>query len=413
MKRILVGLLLLGIVMSGVACSSSNGGSNKIDLYGLFPTSGSLSSHGEAGMAAFELAVSDINSLLDATGSEIRVTAHLVEMSSDPESAVAEIAALQNEGVPLVLTHISSSQITAALDEINAGDMVLLTSGSSSPSLAIPGDNIIRLNQVDSDEAHVASKYFQENGYTKIIPIARDDVWGRGLIDAVSSSLADGITMDEGVWYEGDPSDFSGYVSLLDQKIGALLTSANPDEVIVYAVTFEELGAIMEEAAGSGYDNLSKVSWFGSDGNAVIPELIGTSDEAEYALARNFIAIEYAWDPDTKETSVVNTLKAIPGTTGYTMAIYDGTWIAFDSLLIGGNKDSSALQETVRVIAGKYHGICENYVLDEADDKLIGIFDLYGLSKEAGTIQWNDIAHVGIWGDSADPNNIGIFPIDQ
>ena len=411
--RVMLILMCLGVlIIPGCAKEEGTGAPNRIDLYGLFPTSGTLSSQGKAGVAAFELAVSDINSFLNATGSEIRVTAHVVEMGSDTESAVKEIAELQKAGVPLLLTHISSSQLEAALDDVNAGDMVLLTSGSSSPALAIPGDNIIRLNQNDADEAHIAAKYFQENGYTRIVPIVRDDVWGRGLVNGVSASLPAGTTMDEGVRYGVNTTDFSGYVSLLDRKVGALLASADPDKVVVYAVSFEELDAIMKEAAGTGYGNLSKVSWFGSDGNVAIPGLAGTSEAAEYALARNFVAIEYAWDPDTVETSVVNALKG-PGTTGYTMGIYDGTWIAFNALLIGGKTDSAALKDAVRVTAAKYHGICENYVLDKADDKVIGIFDFYGLSKEHGTIQWNAIAHVGIWGDSANPDNIGIFPVEQ
>ena len=158
--RFLVSVLLV-IGCIGAACGdvAQTGEETKtIILHGLFPVNGHMSVQGESAMAAFELAIADINSLLAGIGSPLKVEGIPHEIGSDPESAREAIITLHDEGVTMVIMAMSSAQAEAVREYADENGVLILASGTSAISLAIPDDNLLRFSPDDSHEASAAAK---------------------------------------------------------------------------------------------------------------------------------------------------------------------------------------------------------------------------------------------------------------
>jgi len=367
-------------------------------------------------MAAFNLAIEDINAYLSRIGSEKRVVGEISETGSTPVSVSESLIELRKAGVPLVIAFLSSAQVEQVRDYLNEQGILLLTTGCSSPALAIPGDNIIRFNPDDTTEAHITSSLIKNEGFSHIISLARNDIWAQGLVKGVQESLPEDITMDEGVWYEPDTSDYSTVIRDLDVLAGTIGEEIATERIAIYAVTFGEIDSLLAEAKKPEYNNLSGIKWIGCDGNALVPQLTGTSDAAESAIMHNFTAITFApgmnADQIPEYQILKNRLNGIDPD-GYTMAAYDAVWIAFKSLLPEGKQDSNSLREAVLAMANQHYGVTDECQMNDAGDRITGIYNIWGLENGKTGVTWKLDSYVGVWGNISDPNNIEIIPVNE
>jgi branched-chain amino acid transport system substrate-binding protein len=397
----LVIVLFIGLVFFGsipVSAENTNSDNNTIVLYGIFPTNGTLSSSGEQAKETFSKAIDDINSFLVHQGSSKNVQGIISYMNSDPESALEAVKKFHEQGITMVIGYFSSSQLETIKDYADSEGILILSTGSSSPTLAIAGDNILRFNPDDQKQAMAVDQIWSEQNISEIIPIARDDLWGHDLVKFVSHNLSKGMTLEDGVWYDTNTTTFSAYLSQLDTKVGEVLKNTNAENVTIYAVTFDEIEPIMKEAAKPEYANLTKVRWTGCDGNAFSPALTGSTDAAEFAYNHNFTALSLG--PYTDISPVIYTalkekLNGEPN--GYTYGEYDAVWIAFESHLIDGKTDASSLRDAITTISNSYTGIAGKDFKNEAGDMVEGHYNQWGLVKENGAVMYSNLGHASIW----------------
>lgn len=386
-----------------------------IVLYGLYPVSGEKASIGEAQITAFERAVSDINTYLESTGSDVRVISSIERMSSEPESALEKLTKLHDMGAPVVLTSLSDIQAETVQDDINSDGIVLLSTGCSSPSLAVKEDNLIRFTPDDTIEARVTARWFSEKQYLRIVPFVRDDSWGGGLVKEISMSLPDGITIGEGIYYNPGTTDFSQYLSDLDKKIGQLSGSLKPKQISVYAVTGKEIQLIMSDITKQEYKNLTGITWTGCSANAQLSELTGVSEPAKTAYSLNFTALSLGSDLQAPKESAFQYLKdrnsgAFPD--GNTLATYDMVWIVFKSLILNGELDTDSIRKAVLTMTEQHKGLSGEYLMNENDDRISGVYNIYGLTEGSEGISWKLLSYAGIWSDSKNPAGIELISKD-
>nr|WP_319580748.1 ABC transporter substrate-binding protein [uncultured Methanospirillum sp.] len=394
-----------------VSAEKTYSDNNTIVLYGIFPNNGTLASVGEQAKETFSMAIDDINSFLVHQGSSKDVQGIISYMNSDPESALEAVKKLHEQGITMVIGYFSSSQLETIKDYADSEGILILSIGSSSPSLAIAGDNILRFNPDDKKQALAVDQIWSEQNISEIIPIARDDIWGHDLVKFVLHNLSKGMTMEDGIWYDPNTTTFSTYLTQLDAKVGEVLKNTNAENVTIYAVTFDEIESIMKEAARPEYSNLTKVHWTGCDGNAFSPALTGSSDTAEFAFNHNFTTLSLGPYTDVSldtYNALKEKLKGEPN--GYTYGEYDAVWIAFESHLIDGKNDASSLRDAITTISNSYNGLAGENFKNEAGDMVEGHYNQWGLVKENGEITYSNLGQVSIWNRGGDTYSVKYYP---
>lgn len=407
-------LLIIGSI--GIACgdvAQTGEETGTITFHGLFPATGQMSVHGESAKSAFELAVSDINTILANIGSPLTVKGIPHEIGSDPDSALEAITALHDEGVTLVMAALSSAQADAVRGYADENGVLILATGTSAIPLAIPDDNLLRFSPDDTHEAIATAKVFTENGITRIVPLFRDDLWGNGLYQEVKTALPQTVTMEEGVRYEPNETSYADVLGDLDEQVGEILKTTDPKAVTIYALTWNELEDILKEASG-GYPNLAAVSWMGCDGNVLLPALFESTDAASYAFDRNFTGLSANRDNPTEESAVYRALKERLGIEpdGGAYGGYDAVWIAFEALRLGGRQDADSLRDAVIAISNRYYGEAGESAKNEAGDMIEGHYILIGLDRENDTYAMKNRATVELYGMDDENVIISMYPLE-
>jgi branched-chain amino acid transport system substrate-binding protein len=263
----------------------------EIKIGALLRITGDWASQGAISNVALTIAADDVNGFLKDIGSSWRVNLTIENTRTDPETALQELKGLGGQQISMVIAAISSSELNAIKDYANANNIIIIGTASTSPSLAIPGDNIIRLVPDDVNQGKAMAELLKLKNISAIIPIARGDIWGEGLLNATKSSFEGyGGVVLEGVSYEPGFDPSSG-INKLSSIVKESKSRYGPAGIGVYMVSFDEAIPLM--AMASRDRELSSVRWFGSDGIANASILVENSTAAQFAYKTGLLCPIY------------------------------------------------------------------------------------------------------------------------
>jgi branched-chain amino acid transport system substrate-binding protein len=369
-------------------------GAQEIRIGVLLPLTGDWSSQGAASNAALGIADDDVNGFLKDIGSSWRVNLTARDTGTNPETALRELEYMSSQGIRLVIAATSSSELHAIKDYANANNMILIGTASTSPSLAIPADSVIRLVPDDVNQGKAMAELLKMENITAIIPFIREDVWGEGLLNATRSSFErrGGVVL-EGVRYEpGD--DPSSEIERLSAIVNDSKSRFRPSEIGIYLVSFDEAVPLMARASKDR--QLSSVRWFGSDGLADAPGLVENSAAAEFAYETGFICPIYGVVPGqlirnmSDYESVTGAIKQQTGSlpSGYALASYDALWIASESMILGGSGNTSQLMKALISVANRFTGINGPLSINDAGDRESVTYEFLAVNKTNDGYFW-------------------------
>lgn len=237
-----------------------------VSIAALLPLSGELASKGEIRRFAIEQAVKEVNAegpLADA-GWSIKLT--VADSGSDPDTVLRKARALHEQGVRIFIAG-SSAEIEALREWSTEVEAVILSYSSTSPSLAVAGDNVFRMVPNDLQQAKaIAALLVSENIYG-IVPVYRDDLYGRDLGRLVAVEFEDVHGMvAEAVVYAPDVEDWDEVVRTIREQTEALPFQS--DQIAIVLAAFDEASELLSRA-----DQLPGVRWFGSDTVTLSPAL--------------------------------------------------------------------------------------------------------------------------------------------
>lgn len=173
-------------------------------------------------------------------------------------------------GVDLIIGGAWSSQAAASLSYVNEHGMVLVSYSSTSPLLAIPGDNLFRLCPDDVKQGKAIAEMVLSKGVTRAIIIQRDDVWIYNIFE--SEYVAGGGVILTRQSYPTDTSDFTAYLEAAEAE-----ATGAPDEGVLI-ISFEgDAAALITQA--QGYPIIYDLPWFGSDGTALSSWILSEATE--------------------------------------------------------------------------------------------------------------------------------------
>jgi ABC-type branched-subunit amino acid transport system substrate-binding protein len=412
------GILSYGFMTSGATESTRYFGpvedENTILIGALLPLTGTLSSFGESAEASFRLAVDDVNNQLAKSGSSSRVGLVIEDTKTDPNVAREKLMDLASKGIRIVIGPATSANVAAVKEYADENGILIVSSSSTAPSLAIPNDNVFRFVPDDTHQAEALAKKMWDEGTRVVIPIWRTDVFGNNLQSLLKEKFEKlGGKVVDGIGYDPPVGNFAASLHRInfivwEQELRSLTSKVNDalkqygaDKVGVYIVAFDEIVPIMIQA--NRHEALQSVRWYGSDGSVQHEGLIKNIEAAEFAVKTNFLSPIYGVEASDSfkklEERIVEEIDRVPRS--YAEVIYDEFWVAALTLsnYNGTHKDDiGSLREAFINTTNSYIGVTGRTELNDAGDKKYGSYDfwrvrpVYNDVNNKGSFEWTNVA---------------------
>lgn len=394
-------ILIAAILAAGCATSPTVTPASPVDIrYDvLIPLTGVASPFGESSKAALDIAADDINRYYNDTGSPNRI--HLVfhDTATDPATSRSLARQIHDTGGRIILGYMTSAELRSMKNDTDARGMIVISSGSTSPTLAIPGDSIYRVVSDDSAQGRAMAAYLVRENVTAIVPLWRGDLWGDDLKDATEQAFAaEGGVTTRGVRYLPEDPDINATVLALDLLTGNTIEKYGANRTGVYAVTFNEIADIMKRAENTG--NLSRLRWFGSDGNTGIPQLTGTGPAARFADETNFTGIIWGVSGSRPgDAAVIDRITKRLGREpdGQAIALYDTLWVLADmhcDIRNATNQDQIA--RALNHYFNSSIGVSQEMALNDAGDRVLASYDITRAGPGTSGTKWYHIGEMEI-----------------
>src|SRR5687767_5704550 len=412
------GILSYGFMTSGATESTryvgAAQGENTILIGALLPLTGTLSSFGESAEASLTLAVEDVNNQLANSGSSSRVGLVIEDTKTDPNVAREKIMDLASKGIRIVIGPSTSAAVAAVKEYADENGILIVSSSSTAPSLAIPNDNVFRFVPDDTHQAEALPKQMWNEGTRVVIPIWRTDVFGNNLQSSLKEKFEKlGGKVVDGIGYDPPVGNFAASLHRInfivwEQELRSLTAKVNDavsqygaDEVGVYIVAFDEIVPIMIQA--NSHQELQSVSWYGSDGSAQNEGLIKNIEAAEFAVKTNFLNPIYSVNASDSfkklEARIVEEIGEVPRS--YAQVAYDEFRVAALTLKNYNRTqqdDIDSLRDGFINTANFYTGVTGRTELNDSGDRKNGSYDFWvirPLSKDVkskGSFEWTHVA---------------------
>lgn len=384
-------MILLLMASAGLlACDEEETGPKEVVFGALLPLSGDLSSAGESDQAALDIAVEEINDLLAEMDSNVRIRIIVEDTQTDPLVAYEKLKSLAGEGVTLFIGPSSSEEVEAVRTYADENGLLLVSHSSTASSLAIPGDNVFRFVPNDKYQAEVITRLmWQKHGIKVIIPMWRGDLWGDGLAEWIKLGFFDfgGIVID-GVRYDPDTKDFSVEVASLSSKVSQAVSQYGAEAVGVELISFQEVVPIFIQAQNDTM--LSSVRWYGSDGTALIRQLIENEQAAQFAVETSFLNSMFGPAETERREAIAEQISTVIGRIpeATALAAYDAIWVLTRAYIETNKHDLDSFKTAFLRAAESYFGTTAWTGLNEAGDRDFSIYDFWTVSEDNGSFQW-------------------------
>ena len=340
-----------------------------VQIGGLVTTTGAASNSGADVAVAVALAESDFNRYLQENGMTWTLDVLIEDTATDPGMALDLVAGFDARGINVVVGPYSSAELGNIREYVDSNGMLALSYGSTAPSLAIAGDNILRFVADDRTQAPAAARYLEDIGITNIVPIWRGDPWGDGLSDAIRAEFtAAGGIADGGVRYAPDTVDFAADALVLSERVATNIGAVGADRVAVIALPFNEFPRIIHSA--SQHEPLSQVLWLTTDTVVSSVNLLDDPVSREFIDATGMTMIGLDLPSNPTQDEVGSKIEAINGgaPARYAFYAYDTVWIAGLSILAAGSAETDAVMAAIPGVLEDYSGAAGTFTLNDAGD---------------------------------------------
>ena len=345
----------------------------------------------------------------------VNVSAYDAGGAAAAGSAAAALRAAHSSGAgPSVYVGPSTDRgLHAAMPYAAENGIVLVSAGSTAPSLAVGGDTVFRLLPSDRLEAEALARLAYSGGdesvhavidnatYGPPLESALDDAalpppqggffhaFGAALASAAISPLSSTVVLEggaEGGQYEAGAA---AAAAALDASVRSAGAGGSPAS-IVYLGSPEGLAALAEDSAS--YPALASASWFASGLSAGSELLAGGGAAAGFAADAGLAASR--WSPPASEAARMIDSR-LPGMGQNERNV---AYAAYDAVLVvgaaaasaeggrgGGTTDPAAIADGLPEAAAAYSGALGDIALDYAGDLWVPAkYDLWTAARPGG-----------------------------
>jgi branched-chain amino acid transport system substrate-binding protein len=225
-----------------------------------------------------------------------------------------------------------SSMASAALSYCNDNDMLMWSASSTSPLLAIPDDNLLRMCPTDLIQSPAIAAMLESKGIEHIVLIQRGDAWADGIYNyLVPDYEARGGEVLERIRYAGEATEFANYLQTAEDILSDAVAEYGVAKCAVEVIAFSESVTMVTQA--EDYPTVYSVPWFGSDGTALTQQHV--DDAPEQSTNLGIFSTLAAPAESSKWSNLNDRYMALVGQPyGYYRACtYDIAWVLTETIL--------------------------------------------------------------------------------
>ncbi|WP_428562420.1 MAG: ABC transporter substrate-binding protein [Solidesulfovibrio sp. DCME] len=385
--------LLALLALAGPAGAQKAGG------YGfgaLLPLSGALADRGKTSKVALDLAQADINAYLAAGGFGGQMSISVENTGSSPQQALEKLKALAGRGIKVVIGPYGDDEVEACLDFADKNNILLISQGSSRPSLAKRGDNLFRLSPSDTYQAEAVTGLMRQEGVGTIVPLWRGDQMGDDLVVHVKARFKQlGGQALPGSRFAADRKDFAPILDDLARQLAQAQKDGKAGKAAIYFAGGEEIVPILKAAAKR--PELAAVAWYGCDATSMYDPIAKDPESAAFALKVRLASPRYGEGGANvyalTEKRIQDKVDTFPDTQA--VAAYDIAWAAFfTAQAVGGTGDFARFKQLFPQVCERMYGVTGWLALNEHGDRREDWdFDFWVLGTEDGkTYFWQKAA---------------------
>jgi branched-chain amino acid transport system substrate-binding protein len=283
-------------------------------------------------------------------------------------------------GVDLVIGAPWSHFAAVALDYVNDNGILLFSPSSTVPALAIPDDNLFRLCPDETRQGAAIAEMLHSRGVKSIVVLQRDDAWAESLYETIRTEFEDrGGIMLERIVYPTEETDFTSY--LQDAEDAANAASPAEEPVAIQLISISEVVDIVLEV--DNYPTIYDLDWFGCHTTARNEELL--YEAPDQATKLKIYSTSTAPDYSSKYEEMAVRYEEITGNyfSFYTACYADIAWIIAQAVLevhgiAGAPPEATDVINVIPDIASRYYGYTGWCLLNEAGDRYMTDYDIWG-----------------------------------
>ncbi len=361
--------------------TAATGPAQKEYVIGLaIAVTGGYAVDGPRRLHAAQLALDEINQMLEQAGSPVRLKYIHEDTKDSAEGAIAAYEKLNSAGVQMVVGPLATSECKAVLDYAKSHHMAAISPSSTGTAAMVKGDFCFRVPSPDKYQGPALANIIFKQGISKLVIVARNDDYGKGLADLVEANFKKLGGQVVKIMYDYTQPSLSADVERASSAVANFGADAKTGVLII---AFDDDGIKILEGARLD-PTLSKVRWFGPDSmkRATFLPPKSKEDIAKFLQKVHFMvttpAVGSKDNPIVKEFIEKYTKKygESPEASTYAFYAYDAGWIAGLTVLVAHKYDGTVFQKLIPYIAKHFYGVTGWKLLDEYGDSAIPRYDI-------------------------------------
>jgi branched-chain amino acid transport system substrate-binding protein len=363
-----------------------------------------------------EMIVPDVNEYAAKLGYDVEFAYLIDDATSQAAVHLEKVQGFKSMGINIFIGGLWSSQASAALSYCNDNDMLMWSSSSTTPLLAIPDDNLYRMCPDDTVQAPAISRMIQGMGVKYLVVIQRGDAWADGIWNFMAPHFeANGGVILERIRYAGEATEFANYLQAAEDKLAPAIAQYGVDACGIDIISFEEAVTLVTQS--QDFPAVYSVKWFGSDGTTHTQQFI---DDAPTQSVHLRIYGTLAAPAQTKKFMDLEAryYDLIARPYGYyTGCAYDIAWVLTDTILAAQSTETDDVIPLQATACFNNFGATGWNQLTETGDRAIANYQIWayydtddGVKELAVGLYDILLAEQGQWPITWDTETLGFTP---
>ena len=372
-KKLLLVLAALSLLIPAVACAPKEAETIKVGC--VMDLSGDLAAMGARMLNGAKLAVEEINAAGGVLGKQVELVEE--DGKTDPAAGLERVKKLiEIDGVQVIVGPMISGSSKLAIPYAKEHKIPLITMSATAFELSeMEGTEwFFRACLLDDAQGRVLASIAMEEGYTRLASIVLDNLYGKGVEEALIEGLQEAGWEGEHVVSIHYAEAKKDYRTELQQIKGS-----NPDAVLI--VSYCDDGIIVfKQALEMGLDN---IAWLGCDGNYG-SGLFKEPKSAEFMEKAIVAGTRTVGSGSVYEQFVAKyTEKFGEAPEIYCDTTYDAVWTAVKAIEKAGVYDGEAIRAALAKL--EFEGVTGPIAFDEVGDRTSGTFEIWEVVKDPAT----------------------------
>ena len=264
--------------------------------------------------------------------------------------------------------------------------MLMWSTSSTSPLLAISEDNLYRMCPTDLVQAPAIAAMLKSQGVEAIILIYRGDAWADGTVTYFEPNFVDnGGVILEKIRYAGESTEFSNYLQIAENIAKDAVAEYGEGKVAIELIAFAEFVTMVTQV--EDYPTLYSLPWFGSDGTVLSQQAI---DDAPLQSEHLKLYSTYAAPAESEVFANLydRYFALVSQPFGYYSACsYDVGWILASTILESQSVDAVDLIPLQTPAAYRQWGASGWNRLNEDGDRYASNYQIWGYGDLGDGVQ--------------------------